>query len=69
MQPAPCLLTLKFENLILVNQLLTFEIMAEDNVAGWSMSRQSADRAPDITIQLNLLTISGYLKLCVLAQR
>lgn len=43
--------------------------MAEDNVAGWSMSRQSADRAPDITIQLNLLTISGYLKLCVLTQK
>lgn len=45
------------------DKVLTSEIISGDKLAGWSMSRRLAGAAPDMTIQANRFTSSGYFKL------
>lgn len=47
-------------------KVLTSKIISRDKLAGWSMSRLSADAAPDITKQANRFTTSGYFRPWVL---
>lgn len=43
-------------------EVLTSKIISEDIVVGWSMSRVSGVADPDIIMQANLLTGSGYFR-------
>jgi hypothetical protein len=43
-------------------KVLTSKTISWDKLDGWSMSRLSADAAPDITMQANRFTRSGYFR-------
>lgn len=44
------------------DKVLTSDIISGVKLAGWSMTRRLACAAPDMTIQANRFTSSGYFK-------